>query len=176
MSIEMGLKMVFKDYKKLKDGFIGEGAKKGYEIQYTGTHDGERSHARQRVYAGNGRMIVITARTSQNEWSHYEETIGTLLYAIKLEQAKTTPDTTSATPPKLSPTDEQIRENEVRKLAPNSVRNAERKWPDDAPRSDETIKLKHAATEIKGERHDGPATIDSIIKDLNIERQTEEKK
>lgn len=152
MSVEMGLKMVLKDLKKLKDGFIGEGAQKGYEIQYTGSIEGESIRATQRMFVQAGRMIAITARTPETDWKQHEKAINAILESIKLTGAK------PAAPEKVKVSEAPLGvglQNEPEIIDKNRAN----------PHQGER------ATEIKSERKEGGATIDRILKDLNIEKQ-----
>lgn len=114
--LEMGIKMMLKNYKKFKDGLVGEGASKGYEIQYSGAQMGMTVRATQRVYMRGGAMLVISAIAPIDAWDKNEAGIKAALEAFKLSApkliAKNAPQEISAPPadiPAPPPTFERVK-------------------------------------------------------------------
>ena len=97
--LEMGIKMMLKNYKKFKDGIVGEGASKGYEIQYSGAQMGMTVRATQRVYMRGGTMLVISAIAPIDAWDKNEAGIKAALDAFKLSAPKLIAIDAPQTPP-----------------------------------------------------------------------------
>ena len=89
--LEMGFKIGLKDYKKLKEGLIGEGASKGYEFHYTGNQFGISVHMATRFYMRPGKMLVINASTEEGAWSKNEKILMDILNAVKVTEPKVVP-------------------------------------------------------------------------------------
>jgi hypothetical protein len=94
--VEMGLKFVFKNYTKHKEGVIGEGAAKGYELQFTGDQEGARVRMTHRVYMRPGKMLIVQAIAPENAWDKNEKALGDILNAIKITEPKPEKDKTDA--------------------------------------------------------------------------------
>ncbi|MFH0939328.1 MAG: hypothetical protein V1899_08620 [Planctomycetota bacterium] len=77
--LEMGLQLVFKDFKKLSGNMVGNGPKKGYELQYECTLGGMRRRLAQHCYTQGQKLIVISAATSSEKWAKNETAIFEIL-------------------------------------------------------------------------------------------------
>ena len=86
--LEMGFKMVSRDYKKIKEGLIGEGASKGYEFQFSGEQQGLRARMTTRFYMRAGKMLVINASAEERDWAKNEKMLNAILDVIKISEPK----------------------------------------------------------------------------------------
>lgn len=89
--LEMGIKMMIKNFTKHKAGTVGEGVAKGFEIQYSGAQMGMTIRATQRVYMRGGKMLVISAIAPPEKWGKNEAAINAVLDAFKLTAPKAQP-------------------------------------------------------------------------------------
>ncbi len=105
--VEMGPKMVMKDYKKISGGMIENKGGKGFELQYEGTQQGIRLHALQRVYIVNGSMMVVSAVTPVDMWKEHEAAVKETLDSFILSPAKGKP---GAAPKEKAPGKEDLKE------------------------------------------------------------------
>ena len=101
--MEMGFKMSVTDYKKFKEGPIGEGAAKGYEFQISGEQAGTRARMITRFYMRGGKMLVINASSEEGDWKKNEKILTDILNGIKLSEPK--PDEKKDTAKPVAPDD-----------------------------------------------------------------------
>ncbi|MCZ7648820.1 MAG: hypothetical protein M5U26_26775 [Planctomycetota bacterium] len=75
MSMEMGLKMQFETFKKVKSGFVDRNGQKGYEMEFSGGAGGENVHILQLVFIKGNNMLMIVGTTAEDAWEKNRKAI-----------------------------------------------------------------------------------------------------
>jgi hypothetical protein len=83
---EMGPQMAMKNYKRVSAGYIKSGETKGYELEYTGSAEGQDVHIVQRVFMRGAKMLVVMGNASPNTWEKHGKAIKDSIETLGLSE------------------------------------------------------------------------------------------
>ncbi|MBI3832107.1 MAG: hypothetical protein HY291_21480 [Planctomycetes bacterium] len=105
---EMGPQMILKNYKRVSAGYIKSGETKGYELEYTGTAEGQDGHIVQRIFLRGAKMLVVSGNASPDTWEKHSKALKESIESLGLSEPQ--PAKKDAPQPKVEKEDNVLKE------------------------------------------------------------------